>query len=142
MSGTFKTSTKTINKKTPVENKMAEQLREAGLLGYRRNARFIEGRRFEADFYWPSRKIALEVDGGVWMRSSGHTSGAGYSRDRERDILALLNGILTVRYTSEQVRSGIAIASFRRIFEWWGGRPKEPEVKVTRLEELKEDGDS
>jgi len=141
MPKTFIVSTKTPKKKTPVENEMAEQLRRAGLLGYRRNARFIGGRKFEADFYWPAHKIALEVDGGVWMRNSGHTSGAGYSRDRERDILALLNGILTVRYTSEQVRSGIAIASFRRIFDWWNGGPKEPEVKVTYLEELKEDGD-
>lgn len=96
---------------------MAEQLDEAGLTGYQRNARFIPGRRFEADFYWPDLKLALECDGGVWLPKGGHTSGEGYTKDRERDVEALLHGIITVRYTSTHVSSGYAIDSFTRIYE-------------------------
>ena len=74
------------------------------------------GIRFQADFWFPKLKLALEVDGGVWMNKSGHTSGTGYTSDRERDVEALLQGIITVRYTSDQVRSGYAIKTFQQIF--------------------------
>lgn len=106
---------KTKNKKTPIENKMCEQLREAKINGFRRNSTFIKGRRFQADFWFPRERIALEVDGGVWLPKGGHTSGVGYTRDRERDVEALLQGILTVRYTSEQVKSGYAIETFSKL---------------------------
>jgi very-short-patch-repair endonuclease len=109
-------SLKARNKRTPIEDMMAKQLREANINSFRRNCSFIEGRRFQADFFWSRLKLALEVDGGVWMNKSGHTSGAGYTSDRERDVEALLQGILTVRYTSDQVRSGYAIETFQKIF--------------------------
>lgn len=103
------------NKKTVVEEAMASQLDEAGLTGYKQNSYFIKGRKFQADFWYPELRLALEVDGGVWMPRSGHTSGAGYTSDRERDVEALLQGIITVRYTSDQVRNGYAIETFKRI---------------------------
>ena len=108
---------KVPNKKTVVENLLHDHLQEAGLTGYVRNARFIEGRKFEADFWFPALKIALEVDGGVWLPKSGHTSGIGYTADRERDVEALLQGILTIRYTSDQVRNRYAINTFSRIVQ-------------------------
>lgn len=113
----FRASTRYGNKKTPVEDLMNDQLIAAGIDGFERNVRFIPKRRFEADFYWPDLKLCLEVDGGVWLPKGGHTSGEGYTRDRERDVEALLHGILTVRYTSKQVRSGYAIDTFKQIYE-------------------------
>ena len=103
------------NKRTDVENIMAKQLREHGIYGYRRNARFIDGRRFQADFFFPSARLVLEVDGGVYMVRGGHTTGTGYTNDRERNVEGLLQGILTVRYTSDQVRKGYAIETFKKI---------------------------
>lgn len=113
----FKASLKKKNKKTDVENLMYRQLRDAGIKGFRRNSPFIEGRRFQADFWFYNDRVALEVDGGVWMARGGHTTGAGYTSDRERDVEALLQGILTVRYTSDQVRKGYAIETFPKILE-------------------------
>lgn len=113
---TFVASTKRKNKKTVVEDLMDAQLQGAGLGGYQRNCYFIRGRKFQADFWWPEKRLALEVDGGVFMPRSGHTSGLGYTSDRERDVEALLQGIITVRYTSDQVRNGYAIETFKRIF--------------------------
>lgn len=107
---------KAKNKKTPLEDRMEAQLTEAGLLGFERNARFIPGRKFEADFYWPELGLVLECDGGVWLPKGGHTTGAGYTSDRERDVEALLNGIITVRYTSTQIASGYALNTFTRIY--------------------------
>lgn len=108
---------KTKTKRTKPENDMADQLEGFGLLGFERNTRFIPGRKFEADFYWPELRLVLEVDGGVWLPKGGHTSGQGYTSDRVRDVEALKLGIVTVRYTSDQVRDGFAINSFKEIFE-------------------------
>lgn len=107
---------------------MSKQLWAAGLRGYRRDTPFIPGRRYRADFYWPRLKLCLEVDGGVWLgKRGGHTSGKGYSSDRERDVEALRHGILTVRYTSKQVRNGYAIDTFQEIF-----RDREKEMNETQ----------
>lgn len=113
----FRAPIKAKTKKTPLEDKMHEQLQKAGIDGYERNVRFIPKRKFEADFYWPDLKLALECDGGVWLPKGGHTSGEGYTRDRERDVEALLHGIVTVRYTSSQINSEYAINTFKRIYE-------------------------
>lgn len=113
----FKASVKTKTKKTPLEDKMHAQLIERGLTDFERNARFIPGRKFEADFWFPELKLALECDGGVWLPKGGHTSGEGYTKDRERDVEALLRGIITVRYTSSQIASEYAINTFERLYE-------------------------
>lgn len=111
----FKAPIRTKTKKTPLEDKLDAQFQERGITGYLRNVRFIPKRKFEADFYFPELKLVVECDGGVWLPKGGHTSGAGYSSDRERDVEALLNGITTVRYTSTQVASGYAINTLERI---------------------------
>lgn len=108
---TMKVNLRNKTKRTDPEDMMAKQLRDAGLLGYRRNARFIPGRKFEADFWYPRLKLAVEVDGGLWMPRGGHTSGTGAKRDRERDMLAYISdGILTLRVASDHVKTGEAIA--------------------------------
>lgn len=110
---TMRVNLKNKTKKTDPEDMMAKQLREAGIRGYRRNARFIPGRKYEADFWFPRLKMALEVDGGLWMPRGGHTSGSGAKRDRERDMLAYISdGILTLRVASDHVKSGEALAWF------------------------------
>jgi very-short-patch-repair endonuclease len=99
-------------KKTSLENKFAEQLMESGFKGrYRRNHPFIEGRRFQADFWFGALRLVVEVDGGEWLgKNGGHTSGAGMRADRERDGLAALQHIQTIRYVGAQVKDGSAIA--------------------------------
>lgn len=114
---TMKVNLRNKTKKTDPEDMMAKQLREAGLRGYRRNARFIPGRKFEADFWYPRLKLCIEVDGGLWMARGGHTSGSGAKRDRERDMLAYLtDGILTLRVASDHVKSGEAIEWIKEAF--------------------------
>lgn len=113
----FKASIKQKTKKTPLEDKFAAQLEERGITGYERNVRFIPKRKFEADFYWPDLKLVVECDGGVWLPKGGHTSGAGYTSDRERDVEALLHGIITVRFTSTQINSEWAINKFEKIYQ-------------------------
>jgi len=91
---------------TDYEDMLSKQFYAAGIRGYRRNVQFIDGRKFEADFFFPKLKLVVEVDGGLWMARGGHTTGTGAIRDRERDMLAYLqDGIVTLRVASDHVKS-------------------------------------
>lgn len=70
---------------------------------------FAPGRRFRFDVAWPARKIALEVDGGVWT-GGRHTRGRGATSDAEKFSLAAILGWRVLRATTQQVRSGQAVA--------------------------------
>ena len=107
---TFPLTGKQKTKKTEPEQLLSKQLYAKGFRGYRRNVQFIPGRKFEADFYFPRIKLVVEVDGGLWMKRGGHTTGVGAKRDRERDMLAYLTkSILTLRVASDHVKDGSAI---------------------------------
>lgn len=73
-----------------------QRLAEAGL------------RDFRFDFCWPELKLAVEVDGGMYMKG-GHTSGVGASRDREKDDCAMRLGWKVYRCTPDMVKKGWAI---------------------------------
>lgn len=49
------------------------------------------GRGWRFDWAWPDRRVALEVDGGVWTRGR-HTRGAGYIADMQKLNAAALEG--------------------------------------------------
>ena len=99
-------------KGSSLEDKFAQQLMEAGFRGrYRRNALFIDGRKYKADFLFPSLHLVVEVDGGEWLgKRGGHTSGKGFLSDRCRDQTASLEHYQTVRYAGTQIKDGSAIA--------------------------------
>jgi hypothetical protein len=61
-------------------------------------------------------KLLIEVDGKVWQKA-GHTSGTGYTEDRERDAEALCYGYRTLRVTSQQVEDDKAIDWVERIIK-------------------------
>lgn len=93
------------NTKTLLENIMNNHLKSKGLKegkDYYRNCRFIPGRRYTGDFVFRDVKYVLEVDGGEYT-GKGHVSGPGYSKDREKDALAFLNGWIVVRVSGSQV---------------------------------------
>jgi len=70
---------------------------------------FHPGRKFVWDFVWPSIKFWVEIDGGEWMAKSGHGSGRGMTRDREKDAEAFLLGYRGMRFTGSMVKDGTAI---------------------------------
>ncbi len=113
---TLKVNFKNSAKRGQLEDVLAQQLHNAGHKGFRRNCRFIPGRRFEADFFFPDLRLVVEVDGGLWMARGGHTSGQGAKRDRERDILAYISGQnITIRVATDHIKSGEAIAWLNEI---------------------------
>jgi len=50
------------------------------------------------DFYCPSAKLAVELDGG------GHNYRAGQSRDRTRSEFLARHGVIVLRFWNHQVR--------------------------------------
>lgn len=67
-----------------------------------REHRFLPPRRFRFDYAWPSRKVALEVEGGVWSQGR-HVRGSGFLDDMEKYNLAALNGWRVLRVTPQQL---------------------------------------
>ena len=91
--------------RVPPEELLAALLRhEKGLSDFVRQHRGIHDRMYRFDFCWPSKLVAVEVDGGSWLPKGGHTTGAGYERDRERDALAVCQGWRVLRFTSSQIQ--------------------------------------
>ena len=69
--------------------------------------RFAPPRRFRFDFSWPKKKIAVEIEGGVWTHGR-HTRGSGFLSDMEKYNLAGASGWRVFRFTPDQLRKGEA----------------------------------
>lgn len=85
--------------------------RAAGLAEPVAEFRFAPPRRFRFDFAWPDRKLALEVEGGVWTRGR-HTRPAGFLRDVEKYNLAASLGWRVFRTTPQRI---VDLALYRLI---------------------------
>lgn len=77
-------------------------------------------RRWRFDFCWPERKLALEVDGGVWT-GGRHVRGKGFEADLDKLNEAALLGWVVLRVTPGMVQDGRALALVERAMK--GGRP-------------------
>jgi hypothetical protein len=102
-----------------LEDLLLAQIRAVGLPEPERQAKLVPGRKFLHDFVWREHRLAVEVQGGIWLRKGAHTSGQGVTRDCEKAALALLEGFRTLPVTGEQVRSGDALRWIERLI----GRP-------------------
>lgn len=92
-----------------LSNLMAFQLRAARLNGgMEMEHRFHPSRRWKFDFAWPSRLLALEVEGGTYA-GGRHTRGAGYGKDIEKYNEAALCGWRVLRADAKQVADGRAL---------------------------------
>ena len=75
-----------------------------------RQAKLIPGRKFAFDFAWAEQRLAVEVQGGIFLPKGAHTSGPGVTRDCEKAALAMLEGYRTLAVTGAMVRDGRAVA--------------------------------
>lgn len=96
--------------------RMDGQLLQAGLPRPVRELRFHEAREWRFDFAWPTSMVALEIEGGQWVRGR-HTRGAGYEGDCQKYSEAAIAGWLVVRATGDMVRDGRAVALVERALE-------------------------
>lgn len=68
--------------------------------------KFHPDRKWRFDFAWIEKKIALEVEGGIWQRkygAGGHNRGSGMIRDMEKYNSATKLGWQIYRFSSDQM---------------------------------------
>lgn len=78
--------------------------------------RFAPPRRWRFDYCWPSHRLAVEVEGGIWT-GGRHTRGKGYLGDLEKYNRAVLDGWRVLRFTPSQVKDGTALNVLAEVFE-------------------------
>ena len=53
----------------------------------------LKRNKYRFDLAIPDRKMAFEIDGGLYIKGGGaHNSATGYKKDRRRDIVAMVYG--------------------------------------------------
>jgi len=77
--------------------------------------RFHPKRKWRFDFAWPDRRIAVEVQGGIYMAKSGHNTAAGITRDCEKGNEAVVLGWRVLSVTADQIQDGSAVDWLRRL---------------------------
>lgn len=103
-----------------LEDLLAAQMMTAGLPLPIREARFHHVRQWRFDFAWPARRLAVEVEGGEWVRGR-HQRPKGFAKDTEKYNAAVALGWRVLRFTGGQVRSGRALATISEVMgneEW------------------------
>ncbi len=95
------------------EEMLALHIRIEKLAAPEREFIFARPRLWRFDFAWPTLKLALEVEGGVFS-GGRHTRGSGFVKDAEKYNAAAMLGWRVLRFATSQVRDGTAIATLKR----------------------------
>lgn len=94
-----------------LEEEFAFQLKTAGI-PFEREVKFCPDRKFMADFMIGD-KLIVEINGGTWMRKSGHNTGVGIQRDYEKANRAQLLGYVYLQFTSNEINDLTALDTVR-----------------------------
>ena len=95
------------------ESTLANQLRVLKI-SFEQEYKFHPKRKWRADFHIIGKKILVEVEGGVWS-GGRHTRGKGYISDMEKYNAAVVMGYQVLRFSTEQVKSGLAVQQIEMI---------------------------
>lgn len=109
---------------SPLEDLLAEQLTREGIQFYREYKFPCEDmagkhHNYRMDFCLHNLRIFVEVQGGIYMRRSGHNSPAGLKRDYNKSNLAQLAGWRYLQFTADDVTEGKAVDMVIRFMEAW-----------------------
>jgi very-short-patch-repair endonuclease len=67
--------------------------------------KFHPVRKWRFDYAWPDRKVALEIEGGIWNRGA-HVRALHYMSDMEKYNEAQKLGWRVFRFTPQQFKKG------------------------------------
>ena len=109
---------------SPGEESLAKQL-TALKISFVREYRFYQPyRQWRFDFALMEHKIAIEVEGGIWVKG-GHTRGKHFEEDCVKYNTATMLGWKVLRFSTGQVTKGEAVRFLTRI-KTLGLTPQEP----------------
>lgn len=106
--GRRRTTRRSLSAGSRAEEELLVHLRVAGLPLPEREFRFHPIRQWRFDFAWEDRRLAVEVEGGVWTQGR-HVRGAGFENDCEKYAEAVALGWRVMRVTPRQIRDGRAL---------------------------------
>lgn len=95
------------------ETVLATHLR-ACKISFEQEYKFHPKRKWRADFLITGTKILVEVEGGIWS-GGRHTRGKGYIGDMEKYNEAAMMGFTVLRFSTEQVKSGLAVQQIEKM---------------------------
>jgi len=95
------------------EAALAQQLKSYKI-EFEQEFKFHLTRQWRADFHLVNKKILVEVEGGIWSNGR-HTRGKGYLGDMEKYNAAVMLGYQVIRFSTEQVKSGLAIQQIEKM---------------------------
>jgi len=95
------------------EAKLASDLK-ALKIGFIQEFYFHPERQWRADFHILETKILVEVEGGIWT-GGRHTRGKGFIHDMEKYNAATVLGYQVLRFSTEQVKSGLAVRQIEKM---------------------------
>ena len=79
--------------------------------------KFMVDRKFEFDFAFPTIKLAIEVQGGIWI-VGGHTKGVGIKQDHDKNQNACALGWQMLYCCPDDIKKGIAISFIEKTIEY------------------------
>ena len=95
------------------ESELVIQLK-ALKIEFEQEFKFHAKRKWRADFHITGKKLLVEVEGGIWS-GGRHTRGKGYLGDMEKYNAATVMGYRVIRFSTEQVKSGLAIQQIEKM---------------------------
>ena len=99
-----------------LEEALAFQIKALGLPEPVREYRFAAPRRWRFDFSWPDIRLAVEVEGGQWVRGR-HLRPKGFASDIAKYNAASAGGWRVLRFTGDMVKNGEAIFAIQDALE-------------------------
>lgn len=81
-----------------------------------REYKFAPPRKWRFDFAWPLRKLAVEIEGGVYS-GGRHTRPTGFVNDMEKYNAAASQGWTVMRFTTSQATSGFALNTIEALLK-------------------------
>ncbi|WP_218696392.1 DUF559 domain-containing protein [Acinetobacter harbinensis] len=97
------------------ESELVIQLK-ALKIEFEQEFKFHPKRKWRADFHLVEKMILVEVEGGIWS-GGRHTRGKGYLGDMEKYNAATVMGYQVLRFSTEQVTSGLAIQQIEGVIK-------------------------
>lgn len=86
---------------TNLEQQVWLAILAVGALAPVQEYKFNPDRKWRFDFAWPAQRVALEVEGGIWMKGR-HVRARGYEADCEKYNEAALSGWTVLRVAGHQ----------------------------------------
>ena len=87
---------------------LTADLKKAGIPTPEAEYRFHPTRQWRFDFAWPDKKLAVEVEGGVFSNGR-HGRGKGFTEDCVKYNQAVVLGWRVLRFTTAQIAQNEAV---------------------------------